>query len=80
MLVQKVFKNGNSVAITIPKEYLKDLDLRDGTKVVVEKKEKNLIITAHKNKLAPDVNPKFMQMVDEFISEHEDVLAQLSNK
>lgn len=80
MLIQKVFKNGNSLAITIPKEFLKELDLRDGSKVVLEKKDNNLFITAHRRVLASDVDAKFMKMVDEFITEHEDVLAELSKR
>lgn len=80
MLTQKIFKNGNSVAVVIPKQYLKELHLRDGSEVVVEKKEQSLVIRSKKQELASDVDPKFMKMVDEFIQDHKDVLTELAQK
>ena len=37
MYTQTVFKTGNSYAITIPKDILKELAIRKGQKVLVEK-------------------------------------------
>lgn len=79
MLVQTLYKNGNSIAVTIPRQYLDDLQLKEGSEVVVEKKGKELRIMSKKNAISIDVDPKFMQMVDTFISEHEDVLKKLAN-
>lgn len=80
MLTQKLYRNGNSVAVTIPKEYLKELNLKAGAEVVVSRKNDSLNISpAHKN-LASDVDLKFAKMVDEFISEHKDVLLKLANR
>ena len=77
---QKLYKNGNSVAVTIPKEYLNDLNWRDGSPVVVTQQGEELIISRLNKQLAPNVNHKFIQMVDEFIETHHDVLTQLANK
>jgi putative addiction module antidote len=80
MLTQTLYKNGNSVAVTIPRQYLEDLGLKEGSEVVVEKQGKELRITSKKYTLAQDVDPKFMKMIDEFVAGHEDVLQKLANK
>lgn len=79
MITQKLYRNGNSVAVTIPKEYLEDLNLKEGSEVMVEKQGDGIIVVS-KKKLASDVDPKFMRMVDEFINAHEDVLRELAKR
>lgn len=80
MLTQKLYKNGNSVAVTIPKEYLEDLNLKPGTLVVVKKEGDELIVTSKKKNLASDVDIKFAKQVEEFINDHQDVLQKLAEK
>lgn len=80
MLVQKLYRNGNSIAVTIPREYLKELDLRDGSQVVLKKRGGELVVSSKKRILAKGVDEKFMKMVDEFASEHKDVLEELSKR
>lgn len=80
MLIQTLYKNGNSVAVTIPRQYLEELNLKEGSKVVVEKQGKELRIVSKRQALASDVDVKFMKMIDEFIKDHEDVLKTLATK
>ena len=80
MLIQTLYKNGNSVAVTIPRQFLDELNLKEGSEVVVEKKGDELRILSKTKTLAVDIDPKFMQMVDEFVADHEDVLKALANK
>ena len=80
MLTQKLYKNGNSVAVTIPKEILRELDLRDGSQVVVKTRGQELIVAPKEKKLASGVDQKFAKMVDEFIKDHEDVLQELAHR
>lgn len=80
MLIQTLYKNGNSVAVTIPRQFLDELNLKEGSEVVVEKKGDELRILSKTKTLATDIDPKFMQMVDEFVTDHEDVLKVLANK
>ena len=80
MLTQKLYKNGNSVAVTIPKEYLRELGLDAGCDVLVKKRGQELIVVPSNKTLAKNVDPKFAQIVDEFITEHEDVLKELSQR
>lgn len=80
MITQKLYKTGNSISMTIPVEFLKDLNLRDGSQIVVEKSGSKIIVMAKRKTLASGVDQKFAKMVDEFISDHEDVLSELSNR
>lgn len=79
MFTQKLYKNGNSIVVSIPKEYLKEYNMRDGTEVVVENRE-GIVINSKKNKTVTSVDSKFARMVDEFINDHEDVLAELAKR
>jgi putative addiction module antidote len=80
MLIQTLYKNGNSIAVTIPRQYLEELNLKEGSEVVVEKQGKELRISSKNKVLASDVDVKFMKMVDDFVSDHEDVLKKLAAK
>lgn len=80
MITQKLYRNGNSVAVTIPKQYLDELHLSEESSVVVEKQGDNLVLSKAQNKLAPNVDAKFMKMVDEFINKHEDTLRELAKR
>lgn len=80
MLTQKLYRNGNSVAVTIPKEYLKELRLRDGSEVVVNRKGQELVVTSKKKASLEGVNDRFARMVDEFMLDHQDVLQELAKR
>ena len=80
MLVQTLYKNGNSIAVTIPRQFLAELNLKEGSEVVVEKQGKDLRISSKTKALASGVDVKFMKMLDEFVVDHEDVLQKLATK
>lgn len=76
----KVFKNGNSLAVTIPKAYAHQLNIRGGEQVEWEKVDRGLILK-NKTKVKPKgVDQKFAKMVEEFMDEHADVLEELSKR
>ena len=76
----KVFKNGNSIAVTIPKAYAHQLSIRDGSRIEWKKIDRGLLLKHTIDPKAAGVTPKFAKMVDDFISEHEDVLQELSHR
>lgn len=59
MLLRKVRKVGNSYVVTIPKEEVERLKLRDGDLVSIEVRRVDV-----KPKMAPDVRAAFDQVFD----------------
>lgn len=80
MFTQKLYRNGNSVSMTIPKQLLEKYGLKEGSEVIIEEKDTDLIIKSKRSKLAPDIDAKFMKMVEEFADEHDDVLRELAKR
>lgn len=80
MFTQKLYRNGNSVAVTIPKQILEELNLKEGSEVMLEEAKGEIIIASKGSRLATDVDAKFMKMVEEFALEHDDVLRELANR
>lgn len=84
MLTQKLYRNGNSVAVTIPKDYLETMKLKDGSEVTVEQDLENesIIISPKKNigKLKSTVTPKFIKWLEEFNQEYGPALRELAKK
>ena len=83
MFSQKLYKNGNSVAVTIPKEYLKQLNLRDGSEVVVEQDpEAGVILISRKNgeKRSSRISPEFLIWLDSFNKKYATALKELARK
>ena len=82
MFIQKAYKNGNSVVVTIPKEYLRDLNIRDGSELVVEKDDNTRVLTVTKKKKAKGkregVNKEFKQWWDTFLKENSEILDELA--
>ncbi|MBI2622800.1 MAG: hypothetical protein HYW64_01770 [Candidatus Levybacteria bacterium] len=66
--------------MTIPKEYLKQLDLRDGSLVFIEKEGEELVVVPKRKVAVGNVTPSFAKMVDEFVRDHEDVLRELAKR
>jgi len=77
---QKIIQIGNSAGIVLPKSIREETGLKPGSKVTIEKKGKDIIVSPQAKKLAGGVDAKFMKSVDEFIEEHEDVLKELAKR
>lgn len=79
-MLQTMIQIGNSVGVILPKNVREELGFKVGDKVVVEKRNDKIILSPARKKSSAGVNAKFMKMVDEFITEHKDVLEELANK
>lgn len=76
---QTIVQIGNSIGVIIPKNLRNGL--KAGDKVVVGgEKNKITVSPVAKKQKTGGVDAKFMKMVDEFMTEHKDVLAELANK
>lgn len=83
MLTQKLYKSGNSVAVTIPKEFLHDLNLKEGSEVIVEKDpEAGLITISRKNGVKPvsKLSPAFLKWLDSFNKKYGPALRELAKR
>jgi len=79
---QTVIKIGNSVGIILPAGLREENGIQIGDKVSLNQgnqKGKILISTIQKKRKTP-VSAKFAQMVDEFMTDHEDVLQKLAQR
>lgn len=82
MQIQTVFKAGNSSVVTIPKPLAKELGIRPGQKVVVEKASSGdgLVITkvgktGVKKAL---IDAEFKQWLEVFLRENAEILDELA--
>jgi len=71
-MIQQTIQIGNSVGVVIPKNILREKNIKVGDKVQIEIKSIK--------KSVGGVDAKFMKMVDEFIEEHKDVLEKLAQR
>ncbi len=75
----KIFKTGNSMVVSLPKDTLDFLNLAEGTKVSVElDRERRQIIIAPVEDILPGVDETFARQVDEFIEQYRPELEALA--
>jgi antitoxin MazE len=80
-MIRRLFKTGNSTVLSLPKEILEYLGLKDGQNVNLEldRKKKRLILTSLNNaSTVPGVDEEFAHQVNEFIEEYRSALDDLS--
>ena len=79
---RKVFKTGNSLVVSLPKDLLESLGMQDGTDVSVEldRKNRQILIRPAELPLAGDLSQDFAQQVNEFIDQYRPALEALSKK
>jgi len=77
---RKLFRTGNSIVISIPKDILDKLNLSEGESVSVEldSKQRQIVISPVEKPLVVDVNEAFARQVDEFIKEYRPALEALA--
>ncbi len=78
---RKVFKSGNSMVVSIPKDYLELIGIPDGgdVSVSVDGKQKRIVIVPMTTPLeAVGVDEQFVQQVNEFIEQYRDALEALA--
>lgn len=80
-MIRKIFKTGNSMVVSLPKDVLEYLNLSVGTGVTVEldQTEKKIIISpAGLPFAASGVDETFAQQVDIFIDQYRPALEKLA--
>ena len=79
---RKVFKTGNSLVVSLPKDLLESLGMQDGTDVSVEldRQNRQILIRPAEIPLAGDLSQEFARQVNEFIDQYRPALEALSKK
>jgi len=82
MQVQTVFKAGNSNVVAIPKHLAREINLKPGQKVIVEKvqNEEGLVIKKLKKSEVkkPNVDEEFKKWWKAFLKDNAEVLDELA--
>lgn len=80
-MIRRLFKTGNSVVLSIPKEVLDDLGLKEGVSVNLEidRDQRRVTISPLEKPIAIEgVNEEFAQQVDTFIRQYRPALEELA--
>ena len=76
---RKIFKTGNSIVVSLPRETLDYLELKEGSEVSVElDKDRGEIIIAPLDRDLPGVDAEFARQVADFIEEYRPALEALA--
>jgi len=80
-MARKIFRAGNSMVVSLPKESLELLGLKEGSKVSIEldRERKRIIITPVAMTL-PGVDAEFARQVKEFIEQYRPALEALAKR
>lgn len=77
--MRKVFKNGNSLAVTVPKAYAHELSIRDGSQIEWRKTEDSLILTTKRaGKKANEIDPEVARLIKKLSKKYSGVWQDLS--
>jgi putative addiction module antidote len=80
-MIRRLFKTGNSIVLSLPKEVLDNLGIKDGERVNLEldQERRRVIITPAEKPIAiAGVNETFARQVDTFIQQYRPVLDELA--
>jgi putative addiction module antidote len=77
---RKVFRTGNSIVVSLPREFIESLGIREGSEVEVELDRENHQINIRPTKLplAAGIHKPFALQVAEFIEEYRPALEALA--
>jgi len=79
-MLRKIFKTGNSIVVSIPKDILEQLELSEGEDVTIEldREQRQIVISPVDKPLAVSVNEEFARQVNDFIEEYRPALEALA--
>jgi len=81
-MIRKVFKTGNSLVVSLPKDLLEPLGVRDGTQVSVEldRQNRQILIRPAEMPVTGELSEEFARQVSEFIEQYRPALKALARK
>ena len=81
-MLRKIFKTGNSMVVSLPKEYLEPLGVTEGSGMEVELdlERKRLVLQPVAQPLGASIDPEFSRQVNEFIERYRTALETLAGR
>ncbi len=78
---QKVIQIGNSVGVVIPKKYLRETGLREGSWIYVEKDPngKTLMISQDQEVFTSSITPEFLKTLKKINQKYRGAFEELAN-
>jgi len=78
-MLRKVFRTGNSIVVSLPREALDYLGISEGSEISVEldREQRQLVLTVAATELA-EIDAKFARQVDAFIERYRPALEALA--
>ncbi|GIV76855.1 hypothetical protein RY27_28665 [Litorilinea aerophila] len=81
MMIRKIFRTGNSIVVSLPKDALGQLGLGEGDEVSVEvDQERRQIVISPVSPALLDVDQEFARQVAAFIEEYRPALEALARQ
>ena len=80
-MLRKIFKTGNSVVVSLPRDIISYLNITEGTEVNVEldREKRQIVITSVDPPLAAaDINREFAQQITDFMEQYRPALEELA--
>ena len=77
---RKIFKTGNSMVVSLPKEAIEYLQVGEGAEVNVtlDRANRQIVITPVSPPMVAGVDPEFAQQVTDFIAQYRPALEKLA--
>jgi antitoxin MazE len=81
-MIRKIFRTGNSMVVSLPKDIIEQLGMSAGTDVSVDldRQNRQIVIRQVKLPFAGSIDDNFARQVAEFISEYRPALEVLARK
>ena len=77
--MRKVFKNGNSLAITVPKEYAHQLNIKHGSNVSWKQIEEGLLLVSEEPQKKPtQIDPEVASLIKKISKKYSQVWQDLA--
>jgi antitoxin MazE len=81
-MLRKLFKTGNSLVVSLPKDVLEPLGIAEGANVKVEldRENRQIVIRPVEPPIAASIDAEFARQVAEFIEEYRPALEALAGR
>ena len=79
-MLRKIFRTGNSIVVSIPKDILDELQLSEGEDVSVEldAQQRQIVISPVEKTIRRGIDEAFARQVDDFIEKYRPALEALA--